>query len=85
MYKCTHCGLTYGPTTWKGRKAGKTGFAMVEVHEDDVCPECGDGVLRPIKCSCVCHAVFDGDGEPRLCETCALCNPEGVMVPDVRA
>ncbi len=49
MFKCTHCGEEYGTIyTEMDAHGNKTGKMLgIRVEEGDVCPRCGDGVLKP--------------------------------------
>ncbi len=51
MFKCTHCEEEYGSIyTCLDTDRNITGRLLgLRIYEDDVCPKCGDGVLRPVK------------------------------------
>ena len=48
MFKCTHCEAVFEHK--EGRRV---------LRENDMCPLCHDGVLRPVECGCACHVLFD--------------------------
>lgn len=52
MFKCTHCEYVYDGNMYSGYdiEVNVTGRMIgLRIEENDVCPRCGDGVLRPIK------------------------------------
>lgn len=52
MFKCTHCGHVYDGNMYSGYdiEANVTGRMLgLRIKDDDTCPRCGDGTLRPRK------------------------------------